>query len=178
MKKRRFAPVLLAVLMMCSLQTGIFAQNSSSLSTLEERIRRALVTLPYYSVFDNLNFQVTGSDVTLSGQVTRPTLKSSAEAVVKRVSDVQSVKNEIEVLPLSPNDDRIRVDVYRAVYYHPAFTRYAFRAVPSIHIIVKNGDVTLEGIVASQVDKDLANMRAKGVAGVFSVTNNLRVERD
>jgi len=102
-------------------------------------------------------------------------LKSSAEATVKRISGVQSVKNEIKVLPFSPNDDRIRLDAYRILYYHPDFTRYAIRALPPIHIIINNGDLKLEGVVASEADKTLANIRAKEVPGVFSVTNNLVV---
>ena len=111
------------------------------------------------------------------GQVVRPTLKSDAGNVVKRIEGVTSVNNEIEVLPLSPNDDRIRRDVYRAVYGSPALsTRYGYRAVPSIHIIVKNGNVALEGVVANKSDSDIAKIQANGVSGVFSVTNNLRVE--
>ena len=109
------------------------------------------------------------------GQVTRPTLKSDAENVVKRIEGVERVVNNIEVLPLSPNDDRIRIAVYRAIYGQTGLDRYALQAVPPIHIIVKNGNVNLEGVVSSQADKDMANIRANGVPGVFGVTNNLRV---
>jgi hyperosmotically inducible protein len=165
-------------LFLCFFLTTVSAQSRDNLSPMEERIRRSLITLPFYSLFDILSFQIEGDTVTLSGQVTRPSLKSDAEAVVKRVSDVQNVKNEIEVLPLSPNDDRIRQDAYRAIYYHPSFFRYALRAVPPIHIIVKNGDLTLEGVVASEADKNLATIRANLLSGVFSVTNNLVVEGD
>lgn len=149
-----------------------------SLSNTEERIRKALVTLPYYSVFDNLSFKVEGGKVTLLGQVVRPTLKSSAEAVVSRLEEVQSVENNLEVLPVSPSDDRLREATYRAIYGHPTFTRYAIRAVPPVHIIVKNGHITLEGVVANKSDKDFAGLLANGVPGAFSVTNNLRVEKD
>ena len=146
----------------------------------EERIthevRHELVMLPYYGVFDNLTYRVDGSTVTLMGQVTRPTLKSDAENVVKRIEGVERVNNEIQVLPLSPNDNRIRMGVYRAVYGQPGLDRYALQAVPSIHIVVNNGQVTLEGVVATQADKDMAGIRANGVPGVFGVTNNLRVE--
>ena len=121
--------------------------------------------LPYYGVFDNLAYRVDGDTVTLMGQVTRPTLKSDAENVVKRIEGVERVVNHIEVLPLSPNDDRIRIAVYRAIYGQTGLDRYALQAVPPIHIIVNNGNVTLEGVVASETDKNLANIRANGVPG-------------
>jgi hyperosmotically inducible protein len=114
--------------------------------------------------------------VTLLGQVTRPTLKSDAENVVKRIEGVQRVDNQIKVLPLSSNDDRIRIALYRAIYGHAQLNRYAMQAVPPIHIIVENGNVTLEGVVANEGDKNVANIQANGVSGVFSVTNNLRTE--
>jgi hyperosmotically inducible protein len=110
------------------------------------------------------------------GQVSRPTLKSDAERVVKDIEGVERVVNEIEVLPTSPNDDRIRLATYRTIYGHTALNRYALQAVPPIHIIVKNGNVTLEGVVANESDKNIANIQARSVPGVFSVTNNLRVE--
>ncbi|MDQ2900436.1 MAG: BON domain-containing protein [Acidobacteriota bacterium] len=145
---------------------------------LIREVRHELVMLPYYNVFDNLSFRVNGSNVTLLGQVTRPTLKSDAGNVVKRIEGVTQVDNQIEVLPLSPNDDQIRRAVYRAIYGNSALaTRYGFQAVPSIHIIVKNGNVTLDGVVANQGDKNIANIQAKGVPGAFSVTDNLVVEK-
>jgi len=143
-----------------------------------KEVRHELVMLPYYNVFDNLSYRVDGSKVTLMGQVTRPTLKSDAGNVVKRLEGITQVDNQIEVLPLSPNDDQIRFAVYRAIYGNPALsTRYGYRAVPSIHIIVKNGNVTLEGVVANAADKNIANIQANGVSGVFSVKNNLVVEK-
>ncbi len=145
-------------------------------TSLEKEVRHELVMLPYYNIFDNLAYQVNGDHVTLMGQVTRPTLKSDAENVVKNVEGVNSVTNNIEVLPLSPNDDRVRIATYRAIYGYPALQRYAMGAVPPIHIIVKNGNVTLTGVVANDGDKNIANIRANGVPGVFSVTNDLRVE--
>ncbi len=153
--------------------TSVFPQTDGKALTIEEKAYHALVTLPYYTVFDIFRIEVEGSTVILSGEVTRPLLKTDAEKTVKRISGVQDVKNEIEVLPISPNDDRIRMGVYQAIYYHPEFNRYALRAFPPIHIIVKNGDVKLEGKVANEGDKNLVGIRAKGVAGVFSVTNNL-----
>jgi hyperosmotically inducible protein len=133
--------------------------------------------LPYYSVFDNLEYRVIGYSVVLTGQVTRPTLRSSAEAAVKRIEGVEKVTNRIEVLPVSFYDDRIRLAVYRAVYSHPVLTRYALQAVPPLHIIVKNGHVTLVGVLATDAERNVAFMEARTVPGIFSVTNKVRVER-
>jgi hyperosmotically inducible periplasmic protein len=142
---------------------------------LVKEVRHQLVMLPWYSVFDNLAYKVDGDKVTLFGQVTRPTLKSDAEAAVKSIEGVSSVVNNIEVLPPSPMDDQIRRAVYRAIYSEPALSRYSIQAVPSIHIIVKNGNVTLEGVVDNETDKNLAYLRASQVPNVFSVKNNLVV---
>lgn len=140
-------------------------------------IRHQLVMLPYYSIFDDLAFRVDGGTVTLLGAVTRPTLKSEAENVVKGVEGVTQVVNRIEVLPLSPMDDQIRRAMVRAIYGDSNIgTRYGYQALPSIHIIVKNGDVTLKGVVANQFDKTLISTRANGVPNVFKVTNDLQVE--
>jgi hyperosmotically inducible protein len=166
--------LLLAALSVAGLSA---AQSARGRERLERQVRHELVMLPFYSVFDNLAFRVDGYKVTLLGQVTRPTLKRDAENVVKRIEGVESVDNRIEVLPTSPNDDRIRLATYRAIYGHTALNRYALMAVPSIHIIVKSGNVTLEGVVASEGDKNIANIEANSVPGVFSVTNNLRVEK-
>jgi osmotically-inducible protein OsmY len=144
---------------------------------LMKEVRHRLVLLPYYSVFDNLQYKVEGDKVTLLGQVVRPTLKSDAETAVKSIEGVATVDNQIEVLPLAPNDDRIRRAVFRAIYFDSALSRYGMEAVPSIHIIVKNGNVTLEGVVDSETDKNLAGLRANGVPNVFSVKNNLSVAK-
>jgi hyperosmotically inducible protein len=141
------------------------------------KVRRELVTLPFYGIYDHLTFRIDGGTVILSGQAFRPTTKSGAENVVKRVAGVEKVVNNIEVLPLSPNDDRIRIAVTRAVYGNTVLNRYALGAVPAIHIVVKNGNVTLEGLVNNDMERSVANIAANGVAGVFGVTNNLRTER-
>ena len=153
------------------------AQTPRARVRLEKEVRHELVMLPYYGVFDNLAFKVEGYKVTLLGQVTRPTMKKDAERVVKSIEGVEAVDNQIQVLPLSANDDRIRMEVYRAIYGHPALNRYALLAVPSIHIIVNNGEVTLEGVAANEGDKTIANIQANGVSGVFAVKNHLSVER-
>jgi len=148
-------------------------------SWLSEEVRGQLILLPYYGVFDNLAYEIRGTDtVILTGQVTRPNLKSDAENVVRKIEGVGKVENRIEVLPLSPNDDRIRVATFQAIYSKPGLDRYGWRAVPPIHIIVKNGNVTLLGIVGTEADKNLAGIAASGVSGVFSVTNDLRVEKE
>jgi hyperosmotically inducible protein len=145
---------------------------------LAKEVRHQLVMLPWYSVFDNLAYQVEGDKVILSGQVTRPTLKSDAEAAVKSIEGVASVVNNIEVLPLSPMDDQIRRAVYRAIYGDSGLSRYSIQAVPSIHIIVKNGHVVLEGVVDREADKNLAYLRVSAVPNVFSIRNNLLVAGD
>jgi hyperosmotically inducible protein len=155
-----------------------FAANHSSFKgDVPREVRHELLMLPYYGIFDNLAYRVDGNTVTLFGEVSRPTLKSDAENVVKRIEGVDRVINNIEVLPVSPMDDRIRIATYRAIYGYGPLQRYAMGAVPPIHIIVKNGHVTLEGVVANKGDADIANIRANGVPGVFSVTNDLQVER-
>jgi hyperosmotically inducible periplasmic protein len=144
---------------------------------IAKEVRHEIVTLPYFDVFDNIEFRVDGYNVTLMGQVTRPTIKSDAERAVKEIEGVENVNNQIEVLPLSPNDDRLRVALYRSIYGFNSLQRYALPVVKPVRIIVKNGDVTLEGVVDSEGDKNVVNLRANGVHGAFSVTNNLRVEK-
>ena len=152
--------------------------NDRSQHRLAREVRHELVMLPYYGVFDDLAFKVDGSTVTLLGAVTRPTLRKDAENVVRHIEGVTNVVNNIQVLPLSPMDDRIRVAVYRAIYGAPALAdRYGYRALPSIHILVNNGHVTLVGVVSNEGDRNIAGIQANGVPGVFSVTNNLVVER-
>ena len=152
----------------------MFAKNSAP-RPLEDQVRHELLMLPYYSVFDNLSFRVDGSTVYLSGSVRKPFLKSDAKNVVKRIAGVTQVVDDIRVLPLSSFDNRIRVAEYRAVFGYGGLYRYALGANPSVRIIVDNGHVKLVGFVGSQADKNIAGIRANGVAGVFSVQNNLEV---
>jgi hyperosmotically inducible protein len=166
-----------ALIVSCFTIGLVFAQGNRGADRIVKEVRHELVMLPYYNVFDNLAFKVDGSTVTLIGQVTRPTLKSDAERVVKGIEGVEKVVNQIQVLPLSPNDEKIRMAVYRSIYGQAGLQRYGLQAVPPIHIVVNNGNVTLEGVVATQGDKDIANIQANGVPGVFGVTNNLRVEK-
>lgn len=172
-----------------------FVQNSEA--RIADEVRHQLAMLPDYAVFDNLEYRVNGCTVTLFGQASRPILKSSAEKTVNRIEGVTTVRNKIEVLPVSPNDDRIRAAVYARLYRTPALQKYTSnRTGPifqsrlswwmgithdppvgyhAIHIIVKNGHVTLEGAVGGHGDRNIANIQANAVPGVFSVTNNLRV---
>jgi hyperosmotically inducible periplasmic protein len=154
-------------------QSSGAAGNSEAV--LADQVRHQLVMLPWYSVFDNLQYTVQGNEVILSGEVVRPVLKDDAASAVKRIKGVQEVDDHIEVLPLSSFDNQIRFAELREIYSFPSLQRYGLGTIPSIHIIVKNGNVTLEGAVDNQTDKDLAGLRANGVPNVFSVTNNLRV---
>ncbi len=143
---------------------------------ITREVRHELLMLPWFGVFDNIAYKVDGYTVTLLGQVVRPSLKSDAENVVKHIEGVEKVDNQIEVLPTSPMDDGLRLRLYREIYGYPALEKYALGVQKPIRIIVKNGHVTLEGVVDSEADKNLAGLRANGVPGIFSVTNNLRVE--
>jgi hyperosmotically inducible protein len=160
---------------------GAGAQSTTGPLRMQDRISREvfheLITLPQLTIFDNLQYKVNGNKVTLMGQVVDATLKDSAEKNVKRIEGVESVNNQIEILPASSNDDRIRRQVARALFNDERLFRYSMGSVPPIHIIVKGGHVTLEGVVNSQADKDAANIRANGVPGVFSVDNHLQVEK-
>jgi hyperosmotically inducible protein len=155
------------------------AVNQKSIDRIIKEVRHELVMLPFYGVFDNLAYKVDpDGTVTLLGQVSRPVLKSDAENAIKHIEGVEKVVNNIEVLPTSINDDQIRRATYRAIYGNEVLSQYQLRAVPPIHIIVKNGHVTLEGVVARQMDKQIAGIQANSVPGVFSVTNNLVVEEE
>jgi hyperosmotically inducible protein len=170
-----FITCVLLTLASAALGRQAAAPSGAATARITKEVRHELLMLPYFSVFDNLSYKVDGYNVTLMGQVTRPTLKSDAENVVKRIEGVEHVDNQIEVLPLSPNDDRIRRALYRAIYGYPALQKYSMGVQQPIRIIVKNGNATLEGVVDNEADKNIANIRARGVSGVFSVTNNLQV---
>lgn len=154
----------------------VAADPAAGQGDLAAQVRKALVMQPYYGVFDSLGYRIEGSTVTLVGHAVRPTLKSSAERVVGRLPGVTNVVNEIQVLPVSPYDDRLRLSLYWAIYGSEAFTRHANRAQPPIHIIVENGKVKLVGFVANSMERTLAQIRASQTPGVFSVVNDLRVD--
>jgi hyperosmotically inducible periplasmic protein len=170
--------MIFAALTMAAL-TGIPAKanHNNGSKPLAERVRHELVMLPWVSIYDNMSFRVDGDTVTLFGSTVRPVLRSSAENVVAKLEGVSRVVNEIEVLPLSPFDDRIRLATARAIYGYGPLQRYGLGANPSIRIIVKNGNVSLQGVVANEMDRNLAFVRANGVAGSFAVNNELRIEQ-
>ena len=151
-------------------------ENQQAQDRISREVRHELVMLPQFSIFDNLAYKVNGDTVTLLGQVRNATLKDSAASVIKKIEGVEHVDNQIEILPVSFNDDRIRLRVARAIFNDSRLFTYSIQPVPSIHIVVKGGHVTLDGTVANQADKDMASLRANGVSGIFSVENNLTVE--
>jgi hyperosmotically inducible periplasmic protein len=179
--KLKLPIVLLSLFALVTLGAAQDAQRDQPSAKSQERIirevRHELLMLPYFGVFDYIAYKVDGSTVTLLGQVVRPTLKSDSENVVKRIEGVEKVDNQIEVLPPSPMDDGIRKREFRAIYQYPALQRYELGVQKPIRIIVKNGHVTLEGVVDSEGDKNLAGIRANGVSNVFSFTNNLQVSK-
>jgi hyperosmotically inducible protein len=171
MMKRLAAFLASAVLMVPAVM-----QAKSRPVSRQEAVRHELAMMSRYTVFDDISFRLDGDTVILTGEVHKPVIKSDAKDAVRHVEGVSKVINNIEVLPLSPNDDRIRLAVYRAIYGAPTLSpRYAMQAFPPIHIIVKNGHVRLEGFVANTMDRNIAEIRAKGVFGAFSVKNDLKV---
>jgi hyperosmotically inducible protein len=173
----RFAALSAALVLAASASLAATEQGSAlDRRQVAKSVRKALVTLPFYGVFDNLAYEIDGDTVTLHGQVVRPTTRSAAEGRVRRIAGVARVVNRIEVLPLSSFDDSIRARAYRAIFNTGGLYRYAMGANPSIHIVVRGGHLTLEGVVGSEGDSRLANLAARQVPGAFSVTNNLRVE--
>jgi hyperosmotically inducible protein len=159
-----------------------FAKSRSEVSPravahIQKEVRHELIMLPFLDVFDNLAYQVNGLDVTLLGQVTRPALKSDAENVVKKIEGVERVNNQIEVLPLSPFDNTLRLRLFRAIYGYAPLEKYALGVNKPIRIIVKRGHVNLEGMVDCEADKNIAGIRANGVPDVSSVANNLQISK-
>ncbi|MGB6199601.1 MAG: BON domain-containing protein [Candidatus Acidiferrales bacterium] len=157
-------------------QAAPAAKSPKAPTTLTSQVDHALSMLPRYTVFDNIAFKVKGTKVILLGQVTEPVKKEDAENAAKGVSGVTQVVNKIQVLPLSPMDDQTRQAEFHAIYDYPSLQRYGLGSLHAIRIIVDNGHVTLVGIVNSKTDSDTASIRANGVPGVFSVTNNLVVQ--
>jgi hyperosmotically inducible protein len=177
--KNRLMILLAGWLALSTLGIAQDTQRDQASARAQERIirevRHELLMLPYFGVFDNIAYRVDGYNVTLMGQVVWPALKSDAENAVKRIEGVEKVDNQIEVLPPSPMDDRLRRRLFRAIYGYPALEKYELGVQKPIRIIVKSGRVSLEGVVDSEADKNLVGLRANGVSGAFSVTNNLQV---
>lgn len=175
--QRTFVPI---TLFLASAALGYGQDRGQATARSQERItrevRHELLMLPYFGVFDNIAYKVEGGTVTLLGQVVRASLKSDAGSAVKRIEGVEQVENQIEVLPPSPMDDRLRMRLFRAIYGYPALQKYDLGVQKPIRIIVRNGHVALEGVVDNEADKNFAGMRANGVPGTFGVTNNLQVQ--
>jgi len=168
------ATVLASLLLMIPF-CAVAQNNAKSDERIIREVRHELLMLPYFGVFDNITYKVEDGTVTLMGNVVRPSLKPDAENAVKHIEGVDKVVNQIEVLPPSTMDDRIRMALFRAIYEFPALQKYELGVQKPIRIIVRNGHVWLEGVVDSEADKNLAGLRAKTVPGTFSVTNNLQV---
>lgn len=177
MNRSKLVMTFLGLFSLLSLVAAAQEQSARSQDRIIKEVRHELLMLPFFGVFDNIAYKVEGGTVTLFGQVVRPSLKPDAENAVKRIEGVDHVNNQIEVLPPSPQDDRIRLALFRAIYRFPGLQRYELGVQKPIRIIVKNGHVTLEGVVDSQGDKNLAGLRANSVPGIFSVTNNLAVAK-
>jgi hyperosmotically inducible periplasmic protein len=174
--------MLFAIFSLLTAGSLAFAEEPSERSArrveyIQKEVLHELIMLPFLSVFDNLAYQVNGADVTLVGKVTRPPLKLDAENVVRRIEGVEHVNNQIEVLPLSTFDNTLRLRLYQAVYGYVPLQKYALGVNKPIRIIVKNGHVTLEGVADNEADKNIAGIRASGVADVLSVANNLQIAR-
>lgn len=172
------ATVLIATSAAVAAPKSVDESESQSYEQVSRKVRKELVTLPYFGVFDNLAYKVEGSTVTLYGQVVRPSTRKDAERRVAKIKGVERVLNQIEVLPLSSFDDSVRISTYRALARTGGLYRYLRGVNPSIRIIVNRGHVTLEGVVSDSGDRNLANIVANGVPGAFSVTNKLRTDRE
>jgi len=178
MRLRYLMLIALAVSGAMTLSAGQTQVPDRAVQRIQKEVRHELLMLPFVNVFDNLAFRVDGDKVTLLGQVVNPVNKVDAEKAVKGIEGVEQVDNQIEVLPVSPMDDRLRRALFRAIYGFGPLQKYDMGVIKPIRIIVKNGRVTLEGVVDNQADKDTAGLRANGVSGTFSVTNNLQVVKN
>jgi hyperosmotically inducible protein len=177
MMRSKLLSAVMSWLLLVSMIAVAQTPSAKSEDRIVREVRHELLMLPYFGVFDNIAYKVEGNTVVLMGQVVRPSLKSDAENAVKHIEGVDRVDNQIEVLPPSPMDDQLRIALFRAIYQYPALQKYELGVQKPIRIIVKNGRVTLEGVVDSEADKNLAGVRANGVPGIFSVTNNLHVSK-
>lgn len=177
---RKFVLLCACLFVLCTLtfaQSGEREPSARAEERIQREVRHELLMLPYVGAFDFLAYNVNGYEVTLIGQVVRPVTKSDAENAVKHIEGVEKVNNQIEVLPPSPMDDRLRIRLFRAIYGYPSLQKYELGVQKPIRIIVKGGHVWLEGIVDNEGDKNLAGLRANTVPGIFSVTNNLQVPK-
>lgn len=174
--KRWTKTITMGAAMLLAPSLNVWAAPQGDNAQIAEQVRKEIVKLPFYSIFDNVEFQLTDGALELTGEVYRPVMKKMIEKAAQRVAGVNTVTNDIEILPLSSYDDRIRLALARQLYRNQVFTRHSIQLVPPVHIVVKNGNVTLEGVVNSELEKNAAFHVANGIHGVFSVTNNLRTD--
>jgi hyperosmotically inducible periplasmic protein len=173
---RNFIALMLAVFAFSIVSVNAQVSVSGTTQSIERQVQKKILRLPYYEVFDHIGFSVDGDTVTLVGKVRNARNKKDAEAYVKDVPGVTRVVNNIEVLPLGSFDDSIRVNLYRTLAASGGLSRYLWTVNPSVRLIVDGGHVTLEGYVANKGDYNTMNILANGVSGVFSVTNNLKID--
>jgi hyperosmotically inducible periplasmic protein len=179
-----FSVAVVFILVMSMIQAGMASIPKGTATSapnvkpkdLQDRVLHTLLMLPNYGVFDELGFTLQGDTVILNGEVRRAILKSESEAAVRKMAGVANVINNVEILPLSPMDDSLRVATYRAVYSMPGFERYEIQAFKPIKIIVKNSNITLDGVVGLPLDKILAEKAARNVPFALSITNNLTID--
>lgn len=177
--KHRWTKVLLGLWAMAGLalaQARLMEASTAASKRMAEKVRHELVMMPWYGVFDHIRFSTDGQTVTLMGEVLRPTLRFEADNRVKAIEGVERVDNQIRVLPLSPMDDRIRLAAYRTLFSNPMLSRYSWGALPSLHLIVEHGNLTLYGTVASEAERNVAGILAGGIPGVFTVKNEITVQ--
>jgi osmotically-inducible protein OsmY len=155
-----------------------YADGKTSIQSIERKVSKQLIRLPYYGVFDFISFQVSGDTVTLNGKVAQARNKKDAERAIKDINGVKQVVNKIEILPPSPFDNSIRTRLLKTIVQHGGLFRYLQEPNPSVRLIVEDGRITLEGYVATRGDFNLMNILANGVNNVFSVKNNLVVEKE
>lgn len=176
---RKFIVLGLAIISLSIISVSAQSLTASgSNRAIEDQVRKKILRLPQYEVFDSIGYRVNGDTVTLYGKVRNAINKSDAGRSVKRVPGVNRVINEIEVLPLGGFDESIRVRLYQTLSRSGGLSRYLWPVNPSVRLIVDRGHVSLEGFVASRGDYNTMNILANGVSGVFSVTNNLVVDRE
>ena len=175
--KAAMAAALLLTAGIAGASNGPDAAAQSSDEALAKQVRHQIVTYPHYTIWDDISFRVNRGNVLLVGDVNQPYKKSDLQKIVAHVPGVVSVNNQLKVLPLSNMDDRLRLQVARAIYGDPSLSRYGMQALPPIHIIVDNGHVTLTGVVSTSMDKQVAGVRASTVGLSFGpINNNLQVE--
>ena len=171
-----FRRILIATMMLVAVSAPAFAVDSDNLQMFRA-VQKQVLQYPHFTIFDNVNVQVDGGAVKLTGKVTFDYKRDDLERRVRQVAGVQRIDNQLQVLPVSQFDDELRVGLAQAIYSNPAFRAFASMVNPPIHIIVENGHVTLDGVVLNEVDRAIARSIAAGFPS-FSFTNGLKTEAE